>query len=123
MFFAETHTGTDHRGNRIQKFQINGKYEMPLGQYQYDEKTGTNVCTGISDFETVYQIPFDSKSIEQMIDSGEIDERTQPHFHSGGRVYGGIDLYDFINMSYDDLTALCRTGNRPEKKEKEGTKK
>lgn len=114
MFFSETHIGTDHRGNRIKKFLINGKYEMPIGQYQYDEKTGTNVCTGIADFETVYQIPFDAKVIEQLVDEGEIDDSTQFYLHSGGRVYGGIGFEDFKTMQYDDLNSFCRTGTKPE---------
>ena len=69
VFFYETHIGTDHRGNRISKFVVNGKYDRPIGLYQYDELRGENVCIGIDSFETVHQYAFETKILDEMLEN------------------------------------------------------
>lgn len=118
MYFLETHTSKDHRGNRISKFLVNGKFDNPIPTYQYDEITGQNMCTGIDGYETIYQMPFNLKVIDELVDSGEIDDRTQFAVETpNGRGYGGFSFDEFRNMSFDDLVYIGKTGMRPEERD------
>lgn len=120
MYFAETYTGHDHRGQRITKFGINGKHQRPLGEYQFDDLSGTSRCVGIADWETVYDIGFSAKELDDLVDKGQIDGRTQYYVGTdGGRLYGGFEYEDFRNLSFDDLVFIGKTGSRPDEKDKE----
>ena len=115
IYFHETHRSTDHRGNRISKFIINGKYDRPIGLYQYDELRGDNICIGIDGFETVYQYPFDTKILDELVNSDEIDGDTKYAVgQSNGRMYSGFDYETFRNMPYEGLILFGSTGHKPE---------
>lgn len=117
LYFCETHSSLDFRNNKITKYVVNGKFEKPIGQYQYDEITRRPVCIGIADFETVYQMKFDGKTLDDLIENGDIDGRTQYYVESEhGRMYGGFEYEDFRNMAFDELVHLGKTGFRPEDK-------
>ena len=124
LYYYETHTGTDHRGNRISKFLVNGKYDKPIGLYQYDELRGENVCIGIDSFETTYQYPFETKSLDELVDSGEIDGTTRFILSTQtGRLYSVPDFDSFRNMPSDELEQYIRTGERPQKEQQERKQK
>jgi hypothetical protein len=116
MWWFEEDNSVDHRGNEVQNCYIKGKYEMPIGHYDFDEKSGENRCTGIARLETRYEIDFDPKKLDEFIDKGMIDGRTNFYLESISRTYGDIQFEDFRNMSYDDLLDYCKTGQRPDQK-------
>jgi hypothetical protein len=120
VYFKEVYSSKDHRGNKIEKSLVNGKYEKPVGLYQYDELRGDNICIGIADLETVYQIPFDIKNLDDMVENGEIDGTTQYYVETpGGRMYGGFEYEDFRTLPFEDLIHLGKTGFHPEEKQLE----
>lgn len=116
IYFYEEDNSLDFKGNEVQMFRIKGKYDMPKGEFKFDEKSGESKCTGIARHEIIYEIPFDKKQIEKWVSDGSIDSKTGFLLDSGGRYYGEISYEDFINLSFDDLLYVCRTGLRPEQK-------
>lgn len=123
IYFFEEDNSLDFKGNDIQMFRIRGKYDMPKGEFKFDEKSGESVCTGISKHETIYEIPFDKKQIEKWVNDGIIDGKTKFILDYSGRLYGEIEYDDFVGLSFDDLLYVCRTGLRPEQKLSEVRKK
>lgn len=120
MYFTETYTGHDRRGQRISKFVVNGKHQKPLGQYQFDEISGENRCTGVEDWETVYDIAYNPKELDEFVDKGQIDDRTRYYVGTdGGRIYGGFEYEDFRTLGFDDLVFIGKTGSRPTPEEKD----
>jgi len=115
VYFYEEHNGHDHRGNEIQKFVVNGKYDIPVGQFQFDELSGVNVCTGIARHDTIYPINYTPKLLYDLVEKGEIDGTTTYYVETvGGRQYSGFEYEDFRNMSFEDLVFLGKTGAHPE---------
>jgi hypothetical protein len=118
VYFYEKHSGHDHRGNEIEKFIVNGKYDIPVGQYQFNELTGQNSCVGIARHDRIYPITYNTKLLDDLVEKGQIDGTTTYYIETqGGRIYSGFEYEDFHNMSFDDLVTLGKTGNKPGEKE------
>ena len=114
VYFYEEYHGHDHRDNEIEKFVVNGKYNIPIGQYQFDELTGQTVCVGIARHETIYPIEYDPKLLDKLVEEGKIDAATTFYVETpGGRMYAGFEYEDFRNLTFDELVTLGKTGVKP----------
>src|ERR1700730_2541091 len=75
-WYYVTTTSNDENGNKRTLFSTVGKYDMPIGNYQYDIISKTTKCIGIESFETMYVIPFSTDVIDELVKDGKIDGKT-----------------------------------------------
>jgi hypothetical protein len=113
LFWHQTVFSTDEDGNEANHYSVQGKYEKPIFQYQFDVISKKKKATGISRFETVYEVPFSKDKLDQFVAEKAIDAKTNYYVESMSTVYTVTNFEDFRNLSHDDLVWIARTGLRP----------
>lgn len=116
LWWFEEDNAHDYNENEVQKFSVRGKYEKPVGHWQYNEKSGKRTCVGISRLETKYETEFTPKLVEELREKGEITDDTLFYAEAGSRTYGDINYFDFKDLPFSDLELMGKTGIRPDKK-------
>ena len=115
LWYFREDNSTDKHGNEIQLFEVIGKYDMPIATFQYDEAAQKSTAIGIARFDTVYEILWSPKVIDDLLEKEQVTGTTMFYLETPSRTYGDIDFEDFKGMSYEELVGYCRTGDRPEK--------
>lgn len=115
LWYFREDNSTDKHGNETQLFEVVGKYEMPIATFQYDEAAQQSTAIGIARFDTVYEMPWSPKLVDDLLEKEQITGTTLFYLETPSRTYGDIDFEDFRSMTYEELVGYCRTGDRPEK--------
>lgn len=113
LSWHQTTTSSDEYGNTRTFATVCGKYELPEFEYQYDQITKRKKATGISNFETKYDIPFSIEKLEEFEKSGMIDGKTTYSINDGSTLYSVTSFNEFKNSTHEDLAYSARTGLRP----------
>lgn len=115
IVYNVTEIGKDLAGNEYSLTKTEGKYELPIFNRQYDNRTGEVQATSIARSETKFEIPFSRRNIERILKSGTIPTETKFVLDAGYAKFGGIPPHEFMGRHFDDLYEKATVGKMPEK--------
>lgn len=129
VFFHEAMVTKDYFGNIVEHTRLCGRYEKPNIQKSYGIPQGRRLVSNtdvtetmqaqelevyVNDIQTVHEWEFEQikPQLQEWYKNGIIDENTKLYAWIGTSKYGVNSFQDFISLSIDDLTLLCRAGTR-----------
>ena len=110
MYYQETLKSKDYLNNPIDHSRTVGKYSMPNFVKRLDPQSGKALPTEINGTETIYDLDFDKKRLEQLVKEGKINEHTNFIIITLGRRYGGFSYEEFIEHTLQELHTIGRFG-------------
>jgi hypothetical protein len=114
IVYNVTEFGLDLAHNEFTHTKMEGVYEMPIFNRQYDNESGEVNATSIARWEKVYTIPFSRRNMQKIINSAEIPSEISFVLDTRSAKFSGLPPYDFMNRHFDDLVDKATTGKFPD---------
>lgn len=105
IIYEQKEVGADLAGNEDTFTSMVGRYDMPKFRKVYNNVSGEVDAVNLSGTETVYEIPYSKKNMEEVLNSGNSDN-TAFTLWAGNRKYGGFTRDDFVDKSLDELIGI-----------------
>jgi len=109
VYFNDHVSGFTHGGNvKDTTFEV-GRYEFPIFNKEFDEKSRKWIAKQIQSQVWRYKIPFSKKKLEELL--GRVEEgKVSLHVELSGKLYNVADGADFLDGTFSELVEAGRTG-------------
>jgi hypothetical protein len=118
IWYLKRTTSKDFKGNKKAFVKPEGKYDMPVLAFEWEDNEGQGKATGVQTYEQMFDIPFTKETVEEYLKSGMITADTGFAIDGGSRQYGGFTYDMFVERDFDELVYFGQNGKFPSAEEK-----